>query len=142
VVEVHAGSDTYRVSRYPQQWAAHTQPRHGSSIITISALTLAVWHGVESQLRAWSSPTRTSSVRARLTHRYVTSRHPSRTGARYVPVTFVSPASDFYSARYATAVLGVVILSLCPSHACFVTNPKNRPAIFFIPHERAIILVF
>jgi len=43
---------------------------------------------------------------------------------------------------YATAVLGVVILSVrpsvrlsvclsvCPSHACFVTNPKNIPAIF------------
>jgi len=31
---------------------------------------------------------------------------------------------------YASAVLGVVILSICPSHACFVTNPKNLPAIF------------
>ena len=33
---------------------------------------------------------------------------------------------------YASAVLGVVILSLSvrPSHACFVTNPKNLPAIF------------
>jgi len=35
---------------------------------------------------------------------------------------------------YASAVLGVVILFLCPSvrllHACFVTNPKNLPAIF------------
>ena len=28
-----------------------------------------------------------------------------------------------------------------PSHACFVTNPKNLPAIFFIPHERTILLV-
>jgi len=27
------------------------------------------------------------------------------------------------------------------SHASFVTNPKNLPAIFFIPHERAILLV-
>ena len=46
---------------------------------------------------------------------------------------------------YASAVLGVVILSVCPSvrlsHACFVTDPKNLPAIFFIPHERAILLV-
>ena len=43
---------------------------------------------------------------------------------------------------YASAVLGVVILSVCPlSHACFLTNPKNLPAIFFIPHERAILLV-
>ena len=35
---------------------------------------------------------------------------------------------------YASAVLGVVVLSVCPSvrllHASFVTNPKNLPAIF------------
>ena len=39
---------------------------------------------------------------------------------------------------YASAVLGVVILSICPSvrlsvrlsHTCFVINPKNFPAIF------------
>jgi len=31
---------------------------------------------------------------------------------------------------YASAVLGVVILSVRLSHACFVTNPKNLPAIF------------
>ena len=39
---------------------------------------------------------------------------------------------------YASAVLGVIILSVCPSvrlsvnlsRACFVTNPKNLPAIF------------
>ena len=59
---------------------------------------------------------------------------------------------SIYTARrsYASAVLGVVILSVCPSvflsvrpsHAWFVTNPKNLPAIFFIPHERAILLVF
>ena len=46
---------------------------------------------------------------------------------------------------YDSTVLGIVILSVCPSvrlsHACFVTNPKNLPAIFFIPHERAILLV-
>jgi len=44
----------------------------------------------------------------------------------------------FYRASYASAVLGVVILSarlsvspsVRPSHACFVTNPKNLPAIF------------
>jgi len=46
---------------------------------------------------------------------------------------------------YASAVLGVVILSVCPSvrpsHACFLTNPKNLLAIFCIPHERAILLV-
>jgi len=39
-------------------------------------------------------------------------------------------------------VLGVVILSVRLSvrlsHACFVTNPKNLQAIFFIPHEREI----
>jgi len=31
---------------------------------------------------------------------------------------------------YASAVLGVVILSVCLSHVCFVTNPKNLPVIF------------
>jgi len=31
---------------------------------------------------------------------------------------------------YASAVLGVVILSVRLSHTCFVTNPKNLPAIF------------
>ena len=31
---------------------------------------------------------------------------------------------------YASAVLGVLILSVCLSHACFVTNQKNLPAIF------------
>jgi len=31
---------------------------------------------------------------------------------------------------YASAEFGVVILSVCPSQACFVTNPKNLPAIF------------
>jgi len=35
---------------------------------------------------------------------------------------------------YASAVLGIVILSVCPSvclsRVCFVTNPKNLPAIF------------
>jgi len=39
---------------------------------------------------------------------------------------------------YASAVLGVVILSVCPSVTrvlyCYVTNPKNLPATFFIPH--------
>jgi len=30
---------------------------------------------------------------------------------------------------YASAVLGVVILSVRLSHACFVTNPMNLPAI-------------
>jgi len=35
---------------------------------------------------------------------------------------------------YASAVLGVVILSISPSvrlsHACFVANPKNLPVLF------------
>jgi len=31
---------------------------------------------------------------------------------------------------YASAVLGVLILSVRLLHACFVTNPKNLPAIF------------
>jgi len=46
---------------------------------------------------------------------------------------------------YASAVSEVVILSVCLSvrlsHACFVANPKNLPAIFFIPHERPVLLV-
>jgi len=51
----------------------------------------------------------------------------------------------FYRASYASAVLEVVILSVRPSHACFVTNPNSKEPtgdIFFISHERAIILVF
>jgi len=32
---------------------------------------------------------------------------------------------DFYRASYASAVLGVVILSVRLSHTCFVANPKN-----------------
>jgi len=36
---------------------------------------------------------------------------------------------------YTSAILRVVILSVCLStrllHACFVTNPKNLPAIFY-----------
>jgi len=31
---------------------------------------------------------------------------------------------------YTSVVLGVVILSVRLSHACFVTNPKKLPAIF------------
>jgi len=31
---------------------------------------------------------------------------------------------------YASAVVEVVILSVCLSHACFVTYPKNLPAMF------------
>jgi len=36
----------------------------------------------------------------------------------------------FTARRYASAVLGVVILSVRQSNACFVTNPKNVPPIF------------
>jgi len=50
---------------------------------------------------------------------------------------------------HANTVLAVVVLSICPplclSHACFVTKPNNAPQIFlyhFIPHKRAITLVF
>ena len=42
----------------------------------------------------------------------------------------------FYRASYASAVLGVVILSVRLSHACFVTNPKNRPALFLYYTKR------
>ena len=47
---------------------------------------------------------------------------------RVEEMVFAAPRS------YASAVLGVVILSVRPSvrlsHACFVSNPKNLPAIF------------
>jgi len=56
----------------------------------------------------------------------------------FVSLLFRHTWIDFYRASYASAVLGVLILSVrlsvCLSvrlsHACFVTNPKNRPAIF------------
>ena len=39
--------------------------------------------------------------------------------------------SPFTALRsYASAVLGVVILSVCPTHACFVTKPNNVLWIF------------
>jgi len=68
-------------------------------------------------------------------------------------ITIITSAIIFTARRsYSSAVLGVVILSVrlsvCLSarpsvkNACFVTNTKNLPAIFFIPHERAILLVF
>jgi len=48
--------------------------------------------------------------------------------SKHVHVIFTARRS------YASAVLGVVILSarpsVCLSHAFFVTNPKNLPAIF------------
>jgi len=46
--------------------------------------------------------------------------------------SLLSDHSLFFTARriYVSVVLGVVILSVCLSHACFVTNPKNLPAIF------------
>ena len=34
-----------------------------------------------------------------------------------------------------------VRLSVRLSHACFVTNPKNLPAIISTPHQRTILLV-
>ena len=50
----------------------------------------------------------------------------------YPVVPFQFLVSFVFAARrsYASSVLGVVILSVRLSHACFVTNPKNRPAIF------------
>ena len=42
----------------------------------------------------------------------------------------------------ASAVLGVVILSVCLSHACFVTNAKNLPSIFLYHMKWKILLVF
>ena len=44
---------------------------------------------------------------------------------------------------YASVVLAVVIpLSICLSHACFVTKTKQFTADILIPHKRAITLVF
>jgi len=45
---------------------------------------------------------------------------------------YIDRLTPIFTARrnYASAVLGVVILSVCLSHACFVINPKNLPSIF------------
>jgi len=66
--------------------------------------------------------------------------------AWYTPILY---PNDYYYARrsYASAILGVVILSVCLSvclsHTCFVTYWKNLPAIFlYHVSERAILLVF
>jgi len=50
----------------------------------------------------------------------------------------------FYRASYASAVLGVVILSVRPSlrHTRALWLTKEPTGDIFIPHERAIILVF
>jgi len=43
---------------------------------------------------------------------------------------------------YASAVFGVLILSVCPSVTRVLCDyPKNLQAVFFIPHESAIIVV-
>jgi len=69
----------------------------------------------------------------------------------YIPVVRYSKSkiASFYRASYAKRGLGSrnsvcpsVCLSVCPSHACFLTNPKKPTGDIFIPHERAIILVF
>jgi len=67
----------------------------------------------------------------------VTSRCSTETAEHRIAQTMPhgSPGPLVTAQRsYASAVLGVVILSVrpsvCPSHACFVTNPKNLPAIF------------
>ena len=55
----------------------------------------------------------------------------NRICARFTGKTcLVLARMNFYRESYASAVLGVVILSVHLSHACFVTNPKNIPAIF------------
>ena len=57
-------------------------------------------------------------------------------GSTKVKTFFVNKQHTVFTARrsYASAVLGVVILcvrpSVCLLHTCFVTNPKNLPAIF------------
>jgi len=49
------------------------------------------------------------------------------------PQGVVFSQKHFYHATQLcySAVSGVVILSVCRSHACFVTNPKNLPTIFY-----------
>ena len=52
----------------------------------------------------------------------------------------------YHTSLYASAVLGVVILSACLCvrlmHACFVTKAKQRTADVLIAYERAITLAF
>ena len=73
----------------------------------------------------------------RHTHTHVRGKYTLLSEARGFPaqnamVSWLTTA-DFYHMSCACVVLGVVILSVCPSvcpsHACFVTNPKNLPAI-------------
>ena len=65
----------------------------------------------------------------------------------------VIPITVFTARRsYASAVLGVLILSVrpsvrpsvhlsvCPSHACFVTKPKKLPAIFLLKIKKLLSL--
>ena len=49
-----------------------------------------------------------------------------------VQVSSLFISGSIFTARrsYAIAILGVVILSVCLTHVCFVTNSKNLPAIF------------
>jgi len=48
----------------------------------------------------------------------------------------------YYRASYASAVLEVVILSVCPSVTRVLSDKSKEPTgDIFIPHERAILLV-
>ena len=69
---------------------------------------------------------------------------------RYLQWTLQSTEriSSFYRASYASAVLGVVILSVCPSVRRSVCHTRALWLIqrtytgdIFIPHERAVLLV-
>jgi len=65
-------------------------------------------------------------------------RHGSLASA--VLASHNSGTSSIFTARrnYARAVLGVVILSVCLSHACFVTKPNNALRIFWY-HTKALV---
>jgi len=39
------------------------------------------------------------------------------------------------ASSYASAILAVIILSVCLSHVCFVTKPNNA-LLILIPHKR------
>ena len=66
---------------------------------------------------------------------YATDGRATAYSEREHEFTFANDSVFTARRSYASAVLGVVILSVrpsvCLSHACFVTSPKNLPAIFY-----------
>jgi len=68
----------------------------------------------------------------------------SRTTTTITPAYHAHSGTMLFTVRrsYASAVLGVLILSVRLLHACFVTKTKQRTADILTPHERAITLLF